>query len=144
MVYVLHACIGSARKLHKTYHSAIVTYSRNLFENTAGSAQAEADIMYKANTGPVPIVDITSTSEPTTDPFNPNTSKTSVIATLKNVTDKARVTFTVNGTTVTNFEFTPSTGIFKAIAPLKKGENVIVVKAVTNAGEAQDSVTIKY
>lgn len=142
------------RKLDFSIKTKEVTYTvtlkdgKNTFkiiaENTAGSAQAEADITYKASTGPVPTVDITSTSEPTTDPFNPNTSKTSVIAMLKNVTDKAQVTFTVNGTPTTNFEFTPSTGIFKAVAPLKKGDNVIVVKAVTNAGEAQDSVTVKY
>lgn len=137
----------NARTKEVTY-TVVLKDGKNTFkiiaENTAGSAQAEADIMYKANTGPVPTVDITSTSEPTTDPFNPNTSKTSVIATLKNVTDKAQVTCTVNGTAITNFEFTPSTGVFKAIAPLKKGDNVIVVKAVTNAGEAQDSVTVKY
>jgi large repetitive protein len=142
------------RKLDYSIKTKEVTYTvtlkdgKNTFkiiaENTAGSAQAEADITYKANTGPVPTVDITSTSEATTDPFNPNTSKTSVIATLKNVTDKAQITFTVDGTNISNFEFTPSTGIFKGIAPLKKGANVIVVKAVSDAGEAQDSVTVRF
>ena len=113
-------------------------------ENTGGSTQAEADIVFKATTGAVPDVKIVSTSQPTTDPFNPNTGKSSVIAELKNVSDKNQITVTVNGTPLTTFEYTPSTGAFRCLAILKKGENTIVVKAVTPAGEDSDTAKVTF
>jgi large repetitive protein len=114
-------------------------------ENKSGSTQAEADITYTPKaTGAVPEVKINSTSQPSTNPFNPNTAKTSVTATLKNVTERSQITITVNGTPLTDFEFTTATGALKCVANLVKGNNTIVIKAVTPAGEASDSKTVVF
>lgn len=114
-------------------------------ENAGGSVQAEADITYAPkSTGAVPEVKIVSMSQPSTNPFNPNTGKTSVTATLKNVTERSQITVTVNGTPLNDFEFTAATGAFKCVANLVKGNNTVVVKAVTPAGEASDSKTMVF
>jgi hypothetical protein len=60
------------------------------------------------------------------------------------VTNKKQITFTINGIVTTDFEFTPDTGIFKATAIIQKGNNTIMIKAVTDSGEAQDSVKVGF
>jgi hypothetical protein len=99
-------------------------------------------------TGRVPIVvaptvAITSVSRNVGDPMTPATGGSTVLATIKNVTDKNQVTFTLNGN-VMPFDFDVKSGNFSADIELIKGENTIVVKAQTPAGTASDTQKTVY
>ncbi len=95
----------------------------------------------KAETAPT--VTITSVSRNVGDPMTPATGASTVLATIKNVTDKNQVTFTLNGSEMP-FDFDVKSGNFSADIELKKGENIIVVKAQTPAGTASDTQKTVY
>jgi large repetitive protein len=114
-------------------------------ENAAGSTTAEAEVEYNGKpTAPKPEVEIISASQPTTDPFNPNKSKTSVLAKTKNVTEKSQITVTVNGSEISAFDFDAATNEIRFVANLIKGENPIVVKVTTPGGEDSDTRKVPF
>lgn len=86
-----------------------------------------------------PTVTITSVSRSVSDPMMPSTGTSStVLAIIKNVSDKNQVTFTLNGNEKP-FDFDAKSGNFSADIELEKGENTIVVKVQTSAGTASDT-----
>ncbi len=114
-------------------------------ENAAGTTTAEAEVEYTGKpSAPAPEIEIISASQPTTDPFNPNTGRTSVFAKAKNVSEKGQVFVTVNGSNFAGFDFNASTGEVKFVANLTKGDNTIVIKVVTPTGEDSDTETVKF
>jgi hypothetical protein len=90
-----------------------------------------------------PTVTITSVSRNVGDPMTPATGASTVLATVKNVTDKNQVTLTLNGN-VMPFDFDVKSGNFSADIELIKGENTIVIKAQTPAGTASDTQKTVY
>lgn len=131
-----------------TYPSTLVAGKNTLSieaKNAGGTASASAEVQYNApSNGPLPEVKIRSASEPTIDPLHPNVAKTSVVADLKNVTDKSQITPTVNGTAITNFNFNSTSGLLTFAATLQHGLNKIVVKVKTPAGEASDTKELTW
>lgn len=130
-----------------TYNATLVAGKNTLkitADNGAGSAEATAEVTFTANNGPLPEVDIQSASQPTADPFNPNVAKTSVVANLKNVTDKNQISITSNGKVVSGFNYNATTGLFTCVVNLDRGNNVIVVTATTPAGTASDTTSVKW
>lgn len=107
--------------------------------NEAGEAQASTTINFNPATGggnqQKPVIEVTSVSQPVTNPFYPNVGNSTVLATIEHVTNKDQITFTVNGQAVTNFSFNVKTKQFEGIAPLNRGDNTIVIKAKNEAGE---------
>ena len=77
-------------------------------KNASGTATASTTIIYEkkvvVQSNP-PRVNIESASQPTIDPMNPNVGRSTVIATIKNVKSKNDITLTVNGKTISNFEY---------------------------------------
>ena len=118
-----------------------------IVKNASGSDSDATNITYKKDT-PVlistPIVEITSASEPTINPFNPNVGKSTILATVKNITKKDQITFTVDGTKITDFTWSGRSGAFKAIINLKEGDNKVVIKATANGQTATDEVIVKF
>ncbi len=91
----------------------------------------------------LPTVTITSASQNVGDPMSPATGACTVLALIKNVSNKEQITFTVNGM-VKSFDFDAATGNFSADFDLEKGENTIVIKADTALGKAQDTRVVVY
>ena len=96
---------------------------------------------------PKPIITITSVSQSVGDPTQPASGGCTVLATLKNVTDKNQVNFTVNGK-VTTFDFDLISGgvtaNFSSDFYLEKGENTIILKVTTDAGSAEESRKVTF
>ncbi len=136
--------------------SSTVTASVNLKEgkntlqivatNDAGSTTANSSITYKkaAPVATPPTVKIESASQPTVNPMNPGVGRSSIVATIKNVTNSNAITLTVNGKKITNFEFKPRSNTLKAVVDLERGTNKIVIKASNQDGVAQDSKTVSF
>ena len=114
--------------------------------NTAGSDQDETTIVYKRNvidppTINPPVVDIT---DPRSAQTTVTTSTEDIRATVRNVTSKNNITFTVNGKRVYNFSYNSSTDVFKAEVNLIEGANTIRIEGKNSAGTDDDSRTIVY
>jgi hypothetical protein len=116
--------------------------------NEAGEAQASTTINFNPSGGgdnqPKPVIEVTSVSQPATNPFYPNLGNSTVLATIQHVTDKEQITFTVNGQAVTNFSFSVKTKQFEGIAPLNRGENIIVIKAKNATGEDEEERRVTF
>lgn len=94
--------------------------------------------------GNKPEVTITLVSQPASNPLNPNLATSTLEATVKNVPSRQQIAFTINDQALTDFEFDPATGAFKAVLRLTRGSNKIVLKATTRAGTDQDERTIDF
>lgn len=117
-----------------------------IFLTTAGgTANARRVINYvpKQPNGDKPFVRIESISQPTINPLNPGAAKSTIIATIKNVTAE-QISLTVNSRTVTNFNYNPTTGFFQCTFTLDKGDNRIVVSASSEAGRDEGVRNIKF
>lgn len=116
-------------------------------KNSSGTDSDATNITYQKDR-PVlisgPKVEITSASEPTVSPFNPSVGKSTILATVKNISRKDQITFTVNGQKVTDFTWSGRSGAFKAIINLKEGDNKVVIKATANGQTAKDEVIVKF
>lgn len=110
--------------------------------NNAGTASDGGSIVYKTQpTVIAPTVNITS---PSSNALL-YTSSSPVTATIKNVTSKNGITFTVNGQAATNFSYNAGTQQFQGTASgFVSGSNVIKITATNTAGTANDAVTILY
>lgn len=102
---------------------------------TGGSANARAFINYvpKQPDGDKPFVRIESVSQPTINPLNPTAARSTITATIKNVTAE-QISLKVNDRVITNFSYNPTSGMFQCTYNLDKGENRIVLRASSEAG----------
>ena len=112
--------------------------------NEAGEAQDEVTIIYKRDNTPTmdpPVVTITSVSSGTSNPMDPNSQlcRTTVVATVLNVTRKSDIIFRLNGNKRTDFTYDSSSKVFKSSLTLDNGNNSISVKAFNDVGEDEDT-----
>lgn len=110
----------------------------------ATSVTLRKGIQQDPSGGNKPEVTITLVSQPASNPLNPNLATSTLEASVKNVQSKQQITFTINDNRVTDFDFDPATGAFKATLVLPRGSNKIVLKATTRAGTDQDERTIDF
>ncbi|MEZ5041952.1 MAG: hypothetical protein R2828_18795 [Saprospiraceae bacterium] len=103
-----------------------------------GTATASSIINYVAKQpeGELPFVRIESVSQPTINPLNPGIARSTISATVKNVT-AAQISLMVNTRVITDFTYNPTTGVFQCTFPLDRGENRIVLTATSPAGKDQ-------
>lgn len=111
--------------------------------NSAGRASDEVSIIYDNYTPPPPTpkpsVRITSTSEPTSNPMNPNAPcKSQILANVSNVNSKNEITFKINNRSTRDFDYNSRTGKFQATVTLADGRNDILIEARNNAGSDSD------
>lgn len=85
-----------------------------------------------------PVITITSVSNPTVDPFNPDNCRSTVIATILNIENRNDIEVWLNGQSMTNFEFNTNTQVFQSTVQLRKGANQIRIKATNTAGTDED------
>ena len=108
--------------------------------NKDGSDSDRVKVTYTALApSPKPTVKITS-------PKNNSRLKkarTTVKASIKNVSTKGSITFKVNGVKNSNFTFNRR-GVLSATLTLKEGKNTISVEASNKSGSAKDQVTVSY
>jgi large repetitive protein len=112
--------------------------------NPAGSARKVFEITYDTRVPTPPVVTILSASQPVSDPFNPDSGKSTVIATVQHVGRASDITFMLNGKSVSGFNFDPATGRLEHRIDLARGNNVIEIRATNADGTGSDSVEVKY
>ncbi len=113
--------------------------------NASGKAEAATSITYqKTVVAPAkPEVNITSVSEPSIDPLNPGDARSSLFATVKNVSSKAQISVKVNGKDVA-FNYDARTKKVSATIAIQRGTNRIIVSARSKSGSGSDSKTIQF
>lgn len=108
--------------------------------NEAGSHSQSRTIIYtpRAKTPSVakPTITIESVSQPVTNPMTPNSARSTLIATIKGVSDKKQIQLLVNNKP-TSFSFHPKGGKLQATFNLKRGQNTIVLRATNNGGTVE-------
>lgn len=110
-----------------------------------GNADARRIINYvpKQPDGDKPFVRIESVSQPTINPLNPGAAKSTITATVKNVTAE-QIRLMVNTRQITNFNYNAGTGFFQCTFTLERGENRVVLSASSDAGSDQGVRTVKF
>ena len=115
--------------------------------NKAGQANAVSSVRYERTLGQVsnpPRVNISSVSDPTTDPFNPHKAKSTIIAKMENVTAKEQITFMVNGKPSTSFNYNARTQTFQSTINVRKGKTKVNIKVNNGSGTKEASRTITF
>ncbi|HFB99282.1 MAG TPA: hypothetical protein ENJ53_00620 [Phaeodactylibacter sp.] len=114
--------------------------------NEGGTASAQTSLIF--NHKPVPSmqkpkITITSASVPTTNPFNPNVSGSTIIGTIQNISDKSQISITHNGKAIKDFSFNPRSKKFQvAIQLTPNATNKVKITAQNRAGK--DTKTHTY
>lgn len=118
-------------------------------QNKTGSAQATRTINYRATTdiptGKLkPKITITSVSAPATNPFEPNVARSTIIATISNISAKSDITFTFKGQVVNDFTYDVAAKRFQITVDLTQGDNPFTIEARNRAGKDTESRTITW
>ncbi len=110
-----------------------------------GTANARRIINYvpKEPEGDLPFVRIESVSQPTINPLNPGVARSTITATVKNVTAE-QISLIVNSRNISNFTYRPETGFFQCTFALDRGENRIKLSATSPAGRDEGVRTITF
>lgn len=110
-----------------------------------GSADDRRIINYvpKQPDGDKPFVRIESLSQPTINPLNPGAAKSTITATVKNVTAE-QIRLMVNNRAISNFNYNADTGFFQCTFTLERGENRVVLSASSDAGSDQGVRTVTF
>ncbi|MBG0859729.1 MAG: hypothetical protein IQL11_09515 [Bacteroidales bacterium] len=131
----LYGNIKSKIALAEGKNTLIITAS-----NAAGSNSDDVAIIYNR---PVTVVlPLVKFIEPAS-PLTVNKNILAISVQTKNVKAWQDVTVTVNGTSFTNFNFSPE-GVVKTNIPLKEGTNSVQVTGKNESGSASDFATITY
>ncbi len=91
-----------------------------------------------------PVIDALTMSQPSADPFNPNTAKTRIVGLLKNVKSKSEITLTINGSRIDNYDFNATTGRLEIIHTIGRGTHTALLKLKTKGGTTQKSTSISF
>jgi large repetitive protein len=114
--------------------------------NASGTTGTDATVTYNAPAPAAaePTINEFTASVPTINPMNPNTGRSSVNATLRNVTSRSQISLKVNNTAITNFDYVEATGKLTAVANLQKGSNTITLTLTTEGGTTTETRTVQF
>jgi hypothetical protein len=114
--------------------------------NTAGNAQDQTTIIYSRNVVVEPTVQkpIVTILDPRVMQTTLNVNTDNIRATVRNVSSKNQITFTVNGQRITNFSYNSRTEALQGDVTLREGSNIIRIEGRNSAGTDDDSRTIVY
>ncbi|CAA6829720.1 MAG: Unknown protein [uncultured Aureispira sp.] len=107
--------------------------------NASGQANASTVVVLSIPK-PAPIVTITT---PNKNPFNTQTNRATINATILNVGDKSGVTFNVNGRVNTGFSFSGTTFTATNI-PLNSGSNSFTITGKNGVGQDTKTTIVIY
>lgn len=111
-------------------------------QNQCGNDTKQFTVTYTAiQTINPPTVDITN---PVNSPFNTSVSGMAINAILDNVASSSQITVLVNGSTISNYNYNPSSGNLSFYTALQVGNNLVKITAVNQAGSDDDQTTIVY
>lgn len=113
-------------------------------KNSVGSNKGSTDITYRIGRARLPEVSFQSVSQPTINPLNPQIGRSSVIATVKNVTGKSQISFKLNGNSSQDFTFDSKSMRLQATVTLAKGVNTITIRAENRSGADEKSYEITF
>lgn len=119
---------------------------QNLFEITATNEDGsftDATVIILEVPNPIqpPIVTI---SNPSFSPYETSNKYFDLMARVLNVDTRNQVTVTLNGQSLSNFNFNNTTGNTAVTLALKEGQNIVTVRGVNQAGQDQKTVYIRY
>jgi len=113
--------------------------------NDGGRATAETTMKWKDKpTSSIikPTITIVSVSSPTANPFNPNVSGSTIIATVSSVTKKSEISISHNGKQISDFTFDARSGrVTVSIQLANDGANKVKFKATNRAGSSEKEHT---
>lgn len=112
-------------------------------KNQFGQAQSSISIYFHAKT-PKPQITVISISQPTVSPFDPNRARSTFIAKVSGIDQKDQVAMELNGTSIPDFDFDPSSGEIRKVLDLVRGINTIVVHATNRFGNDKIERTIQF
>jgi len=117
--------------------------------NRSGEAMADKRIIYSgtinAPTGKLkPEITISSISAPATNPFEPDKARSTIIATVNNISKKGDIIFTYKGQQRTDFTYNVSTKRFQITVDLTRGDNAFEIKATNKAGSDVETRVITF
>jgi large repetitive protein len=125
--------------------TVVLNPGQNVFEiigtNSAGTAQATTIIIYERQAPKPPIVTITN---PASNPQETTSPIYNLGATVLNVTQASQITVSLNGQSVSNFNYTASNNGVTATLNLIEGSNVVVVTGTNNDGTDSKQTVIIY
>ncbi len=109
--------------------------------NTGGQDSKTVIFIYtKPVVIPAPVVTITS---PSPSPHHVQTNQVNVRATVKNVTGKSAVSFSVNGQNTPNFTFVGDNFSINGVV-LRQGKNILTINGVNATGQDTKSTIVIY
>lgn len=112
--------------------------------NQHGNASDKVTIIYDrkpVESADPPVVTFVS---PFKSPYNVQSNKFNLMATVLNVTDRNQITFVQNGQSNSNFSFNQNDESFSANVVLSPGANIFQITATNEVGVDQASVIINY
>jgi hypothetical protein len=132
----------SLRGTNFSANNVSLNAGRNTIEVRAdnGVSQASEQTVIIYNQPVPPTVNITN---PSSNPSNVTTDVVNIAADIRNVSSASEVTFTVNGSRISNFNLR-GTGFNASNVRLQAGSNTVIITATTPAGSASDQTTIIY
>ena len=98
-------------------------------KNSAGSATAKTNVIYKEK--PVsknpPKVTITSTSQPSVNPFDQDKGRSTIIAKITNITSKSQISVKVNGASISSskINWDQNSNTMNVTVDVVRGENKV-------------------
>ncbi|MEZ4938157.1 MAG: hypothetical protein R2799_11250 [Crocinitomicaceae bacterium] len=111
-------------------------------QNQCGNDTKQFSVTYNPiQTINPPEVDITN---PNVSPYNTSNSGMTIKAIIDNVASASQITVIFNGMTVSNFNYSPTSGILTFYTGLQNGNNTVKITAVNQAGSDMDQATIIY
>ncbi|MFT5262406.1 MAG: hypothetical protein ACI8YQ_001136 [Polaribacter sp.] len=111
--------------------------------NSAGRDSDEVRVSFSAAKNP-PKINSFGLSQPTIDPFNPDSAKSSATATLQNITSKSQIKMYINGKEVTDFEYGIRTKRLRKVFDLKRGTNTVRIVVENEDGKKEETKSLKF
>ncbi len=113
--------------------------------NQSGSVRDTVDILYEPRTGVLPpTVRILSVSRPVTDPFDPGSGQSTILAQITGVSDRSGISMRIQDQVVTDFQYDTATGRLEYRTRLPRGRVEIIVSAANAAGSRSDSTIVEF
>lgn len=111
-------------------------------QNQCGNDTKQFNVTYNPiQTMDPPEVDITN---PNVSPYNSSASGMTIKAIIDNVASASQITVIFNGSTISNFNYSPSSGILTFYTGLQNGNNTVKITGVNTVGSDMDQATIIY
>jgi len=112
--------------------------------NQSGSASDQVKVSYSVAQKKPAKISTFSVSQPAVDPFDPTKARSTLKATLENVSSKSQISVYLNNKRVRNFTYDPATRKVNARIDLTTGSHNIRLKVTNKDGSDEKSKTVSF